>query len=78
MKLNVIQWKLYIRKESQMIKYRDYKRFLNKYFKNSSNENFANITELSSNNLEEIVLNILSSQVPFNKEWLGKSVGLYE
>ena len=29
-----------------MIKYRDYKKFSNKHFKNSLNENLANNTEL--------------------------------
>lgn len=55
----------------------DYERFLNRYFKNSSDENLAKIAEVSSKNLEEIVL-ISSSQVPFKKECFEKIVGLYE
>lgn len=61
-----------------MVKYKDYKRFLNRYFKNSSNENFPNITVWSYNNLEEIVLNKSSSHIPFKEEWFGKTVGLYK
>ena len=69
---------LYKKRESQMVKFNDYKRFWNRYFKNSSNENFANITVLSYNNLEEIVLNKLSFHVSFKEEWFGKTVGLYK
>ena len=52
-----------------MIKYKDYKNFSNEHFKNSLNENLVNNTELNYNSFEEIVLNLLSSQVPFKKEW---------
>ena len=50
-----------------MIKYRDYKDFSKKHFKNSLFENLANNTELDYNGFEEIVLNLLSSQAPFKK-----------
>ena len=52
---------------ARMIKYRDYKKFSNKHFKTSLNENLANNTELESNSFEEIVLNLLPSQAPFKK-----------
>ena len=45
----------------RMIKYWNYKKFLNAHFKYSVNENFANNTKLDYNNFEETILNLLSS-----------------
>ena len=56
----------YKKRPPRMIKCRDYKKFSNKHFKNSLNENLAVSTELNYNSFEEIILNILSSQAPFN------------
>ena len=50
-----------------MIKYRDYKNFSIEHFKNLLQEKLANNTELDYNGFEEIVLSLLSSQVPFKK-----------
>ena len=50
-----------------MIKYKSYKIFSNKHFKNFLYEKLTNNTELDYNGFEEIVLNLLSSQAPFKK-----------
>ena len=55
----------YKKRPPHMIKYRDYTKFSNEHFKNSSNENLANNSELDYNSFEEIILNLLSSQAPF-------------
>ena len=47
-----------------MIKSRDYKNFLNQYFKSSLYEKLINNTKLDYNDFEEIVLNLLFSQAP--------------
>ena len=62
-----------------MIKYKSYKIFSNKHFKNFLYEKLTNNTELDYNGFEEIVLNLLSSQAPFKKRMVqGKSKGIYE
>ena len=49
----------------RMIKYSDYFRFSNEHFKDFLSENLAHNTHLDYNSFEEIVLNLLSSQVLF-------------
>ena len=65
----------YKKRPPHMIKYRDYKKFSNKHFKNFLNEILANNTKLDYNSFEEIVLNLLSSQAPLQKEWSGQIKG---
>ena len=52
---------------SLMIKYRDYNFFSNEHFKNFSHEKLTNTTKLDHNGIEQLVLNLLSSQAPFKK-----------
>ena len=50
-----------------MIKYKSYKIFSNKHFKNFLYEKLTNNTESDYNGFEEVVLDLLSSQAPFKK-----------
>ena len=65
----------YKKRPPSMNKYRDYKNVSNDHFKNSLYEKLTNNTELDYNGFEEIVLNLLSSQAPFKKEWSGQIKG---
>ena len=60
----------YKKRPPRMIKYRGYKKFSNEHFKNCLNKKLAINTELDYNKFEEIVLNLLSSQVPFKKRMI--------
>ena len=67
-KLAVSTMKLnYKKRPSRMIKYRDYKYFSNEHFKNSLYEKLTNNLQLDYNGFEQIVLNLLSSQIPSTK-----------
>ena len=71
-KLVVSTMKLsYKKRLPRMIKYRNYKNFSNEHFKNSLYEKLTKNTELDYNGLEEIVPNLLSSQVSFKKRMVG-------